>query len=395
MTEGAPYPLTGIKVLDFSRVLAGPFAGRMLSDLGADVVKIEPPDGDITRYWGKNIGGLPGYFHQQNAGKRNICIDLRSSDAASLVKALVKEADIVIENYRPDVMDRLGIGYEDLRVVNPGIIMLSISGFGRVGPEVRRPAYAPVIHAEAGLIYRMSSRNELKHHDLPLSVADTNASLHGLVGVLSALHLKQQTGEGQHIDIAMIDSTMTTDDQMHYDLEVSGFTGPMPNEIWETPIGPVLLSTDFRLLFRLLTEKLGVVDPASKDTPLEEKIRLRRDTVRAFIDTLDTIEKFTEAMKTINVAWGYVRDASTIREQPTVKARGSIIDIDDRDGGTRPITQSPYRFSNAKSGVKGPAAHRGEHNYDVLRDWLEMPEDSIENLANDGVIHYDPDWRHH
>ena len=107
------FPLEGLKVLDFSRVLAGPFAGRMLSDLGADVVKIEPPDGDVTRYWGKDIANIPGYFHQQNAGKRNICINLRSEGADSLVKQLVQQADILIENYRPDVMPRLGVGYED------------------------------------------------------------------------------------------------------------------------------------------------------------------------------------------------------------------------------------------------------------------------------------------
>src|SRR6056300_1269386 len=139
------FPLEGLKVLDFSRVLAGPFAGRMLSDLGADVVKIEPPEGEVTRYWGKVIADLPGYYHQQNAGKRNICLNLREEGAADLVKALVAEADILIENYRPDVMGRLGIGYEDLKAVNPALIMLSISGFGHDSPESRRPAYAPVI----------------------------------------------------------------------------------------------------------------------------------------------------------------------------------------------------------------------------------------------------------
>ena len=106
------YPLANLKVLDFSRVLAGPFAGRMLSDLGADVVKVEPPDGDITRLWGKVLGGVPGYYHQQNAGKRDISIDLRAPGAKALVFDLVRKADILIENYRPDVMPRLGLGYE-------------------------------------------------------------------------------------------------------------------------------------------------------------------------------------------------------------------------------------------------------------------------------------------
>ena len=393
--RGMEYPLAGLKVLDFSRVLAGPFAGRMLSDLGADVVKVEPPEGDVTRYWGKHVAGIPGYFHQQNAGKRNICIDLRAEGAIELVKTMVREADILIENYRPDVMDRLGIGYEALRDVNPALIMLSISGFGRNGPESRRAAYAPVVHAEAGLIHRTTDRNDVKLHDLPLSVADTNASLHGLVGVLAALHLRGKTGEGQHIDIAMIDATIATDDQMHYDLEVSGGTGPLPNEIWETPIGPVLLSTDFRLLFRELTGKLGLTDPSNPDMPLDEKIAVRREAVQQHINTLDTFDKFSAAMKTMNIAWGQVRDPSTLRDQPTVAARGAIVDIDNRDGGTRPITQSPYRFSSAKSGVRGPAAHRGEHHREILNDWLGMDESTIGKLMDDSVIVYDPEWRHH
>jgi crotonobetainyl-CoA:carnitine CoA-transferase CaiB-like acyl-CoA transferase len=139
----AHYPLHGLKVLDFSRVLAGPFAGRMLSDLGADVVKVEPPDGDVTRLWGRRIAGLPGYYHQQNAGKRNISMDLRAPGAVDLVKSLVAEADILIENYRPDVMPRLGLGYETLQAVNPGLIMLSISASAKADRSLIDPPTRP------------------------------------------------------------------------------------------------------------------------------------------------------------------------------------------------------------------------------------------------------------
>ena len=388
------YPLAGLKVLDFSRVLAGPFAGRMLSDLGAEVVKVEPPDGDVTRYWGHEVANITGYFHQQNAGKKNICIDLRAPDAPNLVKQLAANADIVIENYRPDVMDRLGVGYTDLDAVNEKLIMLSISGFGRDGPESTRPAYAPVIHAEAGLIARSTTKDGVKHHDLPLSVADTNASLHGLVGVLAALHMRHRTGKGQHIDIAMIDATVATDDQIHYDLEGSNETGPMPNEIWESGIGPVLLSTDFRLLFRSLTE-LGLEDPSNPKMELKDKISLRRKAVGDFLNTIDTLEDFSAAMKSINVAWGEVRSPENLRDQKTIIRRGSITDIDDRNGGTRPITQSPYRFSNAKSGVRGPAAHRGEHFNEVLKGWLSMNDKDISQLREDNVVIYNREWRHH
>ena len=386
------FPLGGLKVLDFSRVLAGPFAGRMLSDLGADVVKVEPPDGDVTRLWGHVVGGLPGYYHQQNAGKRNICVDLRNVGAKALVLELVAEADILIENYRPDVMPRLGLGYDELSRANPRLIMLSISGFGQGGPESHRPAYAPIVHAEVGLMHRQAERAELPFSDLPLSVADTNASLHGLVGLLSAVIMRQQTGLGQHIDIAMIDATLATDDQVHYALEDSEASGPLRNDTWETGAGPILISADFRYLWHLLTRQMGVDDPTSKDTPLEEKIRIRREIVGEYLANLASWAAVEEAMAAMNLAWGRVRAPMTLRDQPTIAARKAIVEIDDRIGGTRPITQSPYRFSGARSGVRGPAPHRGEHNSAVLVDWLGKSPVQISQLHSDQVLQFDGDF---
>ncbi len=386
------YPLDQLKVLDFSRVLAGPFAARMLSDLGADVVKIEPPEGDVTRLWGRVVGGIPGYYHQQNAGKRNICIDLRAQGAKYLVFELVREADIHIENYRPDVMQRLGLGYATLKEVNPRLIMLSITGFGHNGPESHRPAYAPIVHAEAGLMDRASRRGNIPYRDLPLSVADTNASLHGLVGLLASLIMRQRTGVGQHIDIAMLDATIATDDQMHYDLEDSEDTGPLLNDIWETGAGPILVSADFRYLWKLLTSQLGLKDPTHKEMELAEKISLRREAVAKFMSAFTSWEQIEATMAEMNVAWGRVRRAAELPDQPTISARGAIVEVDDRAGQTRPITQSPYRFSNARSGVRGPAPHRGEHNADVLLDWLDKSVESVDALLASGVLQRDPEY---
>jgi len=381
------YPLAGLKVLDFSRVLAGPFAGRMLSDLGADVVKVEPPDGDITRLWGRRIANIPGYYHQQNAGKRDICIDLRADGATALVGELVACADILIENYRPDVMPRLGLGYAELSAINPRLIMLSISGFGHGGPESHRPAYAPIIHAEAGLMHRQAKRGGLPLNDLPLSVADTNASLHGLVGLLSAVILRERTGRGQHIDIAMIDATIATDDQVHYAIEDAENMGPAPNMIFETGAGTVLLSADLRFTWHQFSKILGVVDPATKETPLPEKIALRQSAVEKVMSDLASWDDVENLMAKVNLAWGKVLDPATLETQPTVHARGAITQVPDREGGTRPITQSPYRFSNADSGVRGPAPHRGEHNAQVLEDWLRKAPAGIAELLDAGVLH--------
>lgn len=380
-------PLDGVRVLDFSRVVAGPFAGRMLADLGADVVKVEPPKGDDTRFHGRSIANIPAFFNYQNAGKRNVCIDLAAPDAVDLIKRLAAATDIVIENYRPGVMQRLGIDYPVLKEVNPKLIMLSISGYGQDGPESSRPSYAPVVHAELGLMHRLAERNETPPGDLPLSVGDTNASLHGLVGILAALHMREQTGVGQHIDMAMLDATFATDDRVHFELE------DMPDTIVKGPIlklafGTVYIAADpeMRLVFKKLIRRGLIEDPTPPGADLETKINARRAAIDAVFARCDTFDAFSDLMDNLDLPWGEVRDPRTLREQPTLAARNMLVDIDDRAGGTRPIANSPYRFSNATAGIRGPAAHRGEHNAAVLADWLDLGLDTIEEMQTTGLL---------
>lgn len=375
------FPLEDLKVLDLSRVLAGPFAGRMLADLGADVIKVEPPDGDLTRLWGAVIGGVPGYYHQQNVGKRNVCIDLTVAEGKELVQALAAKADVVIENFRPGVAARLGVSYADLSAANPRLVMLSISGFGQDGPEAQRAAFAPVIHAEAGLIARQARLSGNPPYDLPVSMSDTNASLHGLVAVLSALWMRERTGRGQHIDMAMIDATVATDDCMHYSLEDSEQTRVLPSEVWETKDGQVLISADFRHIWNHLSEEGGLADPAPAGASIAEKSRLRKARVREYIRGLSGRDELVAILDPRNIAWGDVRTAEAIREQPTVGHRGMIVQVDDRAGGTRPVVQSPYRFSDAEAGIRRPAPWRGEHNAEVLQDWLGVSDTTRWDVA--------------
>jgi len=199
---------------------------------------------------------------------------------------LVRHADALIENYRPDVMPRLGLGYDALREVNPHLVMLSISGFGRDGPESRRPAHRPIVHAQVGLMARSMRRGKVPNRDLPLSVADTNASLHGPVAPLAAVILRQRAGFGQHIDMAMIDATIATDDQLHYELEDSEDTMSLPNDTWETGVGPILVSADFRYLWQRLTTQLGVAEPTTKGMNKATRIARRRGTVARYMRSL-------------------------------------------------------------------------------------------------------------
>jgi CoA:oxalate CoA-transferase len=375
------YPLAGIKVLDLSRVLAGPFAGRMLSDLGADVVKLEPPEGDVTRHWGVKRGDISGYYHQQNAGKRNIAVDLRHPKGLEIVKSLVKQADVLIENFRPDVMQRLGIDYDTLAEINPRLIMLSISGFGANNTDSRRAAYAPIIHAETGLVARQAEVTGAFPTELPLSVADTNAAMHGLIGLLAVLYARQQSGRGDHVEIAMVDATIVTNDGMHSALE--GLKVGVTNEVHETAGGLLMLAGEFRYIWKLLSSVYGVSDGLEdlQKATLEEKIQSRRAASKHFFtETCSSREEVIVALDKMNIAWGDVRPASDVQELASVKARGSIIEVDDRAGGTRSIPDSPYKFRQLEADVRAGAPHLGEHNEEVLRQWLDWSEEEISNV---------------
>lgn len=375
------FPLKGIKVLDMSRVLAGPFAGRMLADLGADVVKLEPPDGDVTRLWGREIGGISSYYNQQNAGKRNIAVDLGKPAGVELVKSLVAEADVLIENFRPDVMGRLGLDYDTLSEVNPRLIMLSISGFGADNPDSRRAAYAPIVHAEIGLVARQAEISGAYPAELALSVADTNAGLHGLVGLLAALYARETGGKGDHLEIAMVDASVVTNDGMGFVLD--DVPQVVSNEVFETSAGPLMIAGDFRFLWKMLTRHFDVDDGlGDRDVELQVKIDARRAALnRFFNETCSNRESVIAALDKMNIAWGDVRPREQITELASVRTRGTITEVDDRAGGSRPIPETPYRFRHASAQVQGGAPHLGEHNHEVFQDWLGWSTDRLDRFS--------------
>ena len=379
-----PHPLTGLRVLDLSRVVSGPFAGRMLSDLGADVVKVEPPEGDVTRVWGEVRHGLSGFYTQQNAGKRNVSIDLKAAGGPELVRRLSARADVVIENFRPGVVDRLGIGWAALSADNPRLVMLSISGFGRSGPDSQRQAYAPVIHAESGLIGRQAAFDGV-HSDPMLSIADTNASLHGLVAVLAALHLRDRTGTGQHIDMAMLDAMIATDDYAHHAADRSPIRR-LGGEVWEAPGGPLLVAGEFRHTWHRLKTVHTVADPTPEGADLETKIRCRRQAAAEWLLSFPDRDAVKRALEQADLAWAEVQSPVDAVETAGAVARGILAEVDDRAGGRRRVVQSPYRFSAADSGVRGPAPYRGEHNDEVLREWLGLDAAEVDSLKSAGVI---------
>jgi len=385
----ADFPLAGLKVLDFTRVIAGPYAARMLSDLGAEVLKVEPPEGDVTRKLGRQGNGVSGYYMQFNVGKKNICVDLKADGAKDLIHKLAAQADIVIENFRPGVMDKFGVGWSDLSKVNPKLIMLSISGYGQTGVNRKKAAYAPVLHAEMGLIARQSEISGSRPTDIQLAVGDSYSSLHGIISILSALRVRDQTGEGQYIDLAMINVLHSVDDYANAVLD-DIWPKPEENRVWSAPEDrQILIVGDMKWMWHLFSTRDGLEDPTPKGSDIPTKVKMRFDAMAEYLIGFESFDALTEKLDELNLAWGEVNEfRRDVYDQPSAKENGVLVDVTDDIGQVRQTVQSPYRFSKSASGVstKSRIAKRGEDNVAALQDWLDMDDAEISALANSKAL---------
>jgi len=364
-------PLDGLRVLDLSRAVSGPLAGRILSDLGADVVRAELPGTDVTQAFGKVTRGRSGLYSQVNAGKRSIVLDLHQPADVARLLDLAAACDVLVENFRPGVLDCFGAGWAAVSAVNPRLVMLSVSGFGQDGDDAGRAAYAPVIHAEAGLIGRQADITGDPPADIAFALADALAALHGTVAILAALRLRDRTGTGQHIDLSMLEAMLATDDYTHYSIDQHP-VWPARGEVWPAPGGPILISADRRYLWHQLKACFGLADP-DPDAPLEAKLRARAQAMAEWTAAhadRDALKRDLEAAK---LAWADVRHAGDVLAAPSVAGRGTIVEVTDGDGGRRSVVRMPYRFSDAASGPARGVPETGEHTGEVLREWAARP----------------------
>ena len=380
-----PFPLDGVRVLDLSRAISGPYVGRLLSDLGAEVVKVEVAGTDITQVFGPSSHGHSGLYVQQNAGKRNVSVDLGTEQGAALVCRLVTRAHVVIENFRPGTVDRLGVGWAALSRVNPALVMLSVSGFGQWGPESGRQAYAPVVHAESGLLGRQAEVDGTPPNDVVMALADSVTSLHGMIAVLSALRLAERTGEGQYLDLSMFEAMLATDDYTHYSLEASYPVWPATGSVFQAPGGPILISADPKYLWHRLSARHGLTDP-DPDAAGADRFAARAKVIDGWVAGFTERSALIEALEQAGVAWAEIRTPATLMDSPTAQAREVVAQVDDRDGGTRPVIRMPYRFSAGSCEPRGGAAFVGEHNAEVLTKWLGLTTAQIAELENSGAL---------
>jgi len=384
-------PLSGIRVLDLSRVLSGPHCGRTLADLGADVIKVEPPEGDLSRFLGPRTGSMSHYHAQQNAGKRNVSLDLAHPEAQSLLLRLAATVDVVLENFRPGVLARFGLSYADVSAVNPGVVYASITGYGQEGPWAQRRAYAVAVHAEAGLLAGLETRGVEVRND-GASHADVYAGLEATIGILAALHQRSVTGQGQHVDIDMASSLLMTNEHVAIDF-VSGSKGPNAH-VYRLADGrlctfpaDVTARGTFELVCRAMGRPDLVTDPRFER--IGDRFRNRDELyeiVQAWILGFAAAEDLEAVLGTVRLPVGVVRSVVELRDTDWAAHRGAFTDVDDGAGGTITVPSPPWRFSAAEASVRGDPAWRGQHNREVLSEVLGLTDAELDRLEADGVL---------
>ncbi|MDT7623952.1 MAG: hypothetical protein QOF99_4853 [Pseudonocardiales bacterium] len=396
-------PLEGLRVIDFSRVLAGPHCGKHLLDLGAEVIKVEPPRGDISRLAFPRQGAVTGYYAQQNAGKRNLSIDLNVPAAREVVLRLCDTADVIVENFRPGALGSFGLDYASVAARNPGVVYVSVSGYGQRGAWSGRMAYAPTVQAEVGF-----TRNTLRQFGVegadrrtdPLSHADIYSGLHATIAVLAALRHRAATGEGQYVDVAMAAVLMSMNERAHYDLSdidlgderpVLGatdcpfFTSPEGHEF----VAPMSLVGSLSFPFYLNAMRR----PDLADDPRFRTPALRRQhlpelhaIVQTWINTFEDMASLDAQLDEAKIATGQLREPAEFAASEWASAWGVTREVSDRAGGAITIPAPPWHFG-AHDGSLAPQvpALQGEHNAELLKE-LGYSDEQIEALVRGAAL---------
>lgn len=402
-------PLSDLLVLDLTRALAGPIAGRLLSDLGADVIKVEPPDGDLTRTTKPRQDSMAVYFVQANVGKRCVSIDLGRPEGRELFLSMVEKADIVLENYRAGVMDRLGLGYEVLAAVNPRIILGSVSGYGHDNVWSHRGAFAAAVQAETGVTADIARRRDAAPRNDPLSQADVYGGLHALAAILAAVHYRERTGEGQAVEVDMAEATLVANDMtainLRDDSDVndgfrSGSNWPPCFQLstgrWVTVTADPAVGGAFGLWTKAMDRRDLREDPRfeTMESRMEHADALY-DLIAEWVATFETAAEVEAAIGISNVLVADVRTAEEIRGTDWAEDRGAFIDVPLKPGGA-PVTvpQAPWRFSKATSGTVPTVGFRGEDNRSVLSEVFGIADQQLDELeANEVISDRLPPWK--
>lgn len=391
-------PLTDLRVIELGQLIAGPFCGQLFADMGADVIKVEPPGkGDPMRVWGRD--GYPMWWTVCARNKRCITLDLRSEEGQAIIKDLVKEADFVLENFRPGTMEKWGLGYDVLSEINPGLIMIRVSGYGQTGPYSKRPGYASVGEAMGGVRYLMGEPDR-KPSRAGISLGDSLAATYATVGALGALHHREKTGEGQVIDATIFESCLQITEGLIGEYVTEGQTrertgsylpGIAPSNIYDTSDGMVIVAANQDTIFKRLSEAMG--RPELSDDPRyathvargENQIEL--DAIINDWTQTKTASDVEALMIQHAVPVGKIYRAKEMLEDPHYADREAIIELPYERYGSVKMQGVFPKMSKTQGEVRWAGPEKlGAHTEEVLTELLDLSPSQVTKLRESGIV---------
>jgi len=374
-------PLDGLKVIDLTRVLAGPFCGMLLGDMGADVIKVEEPEaGDDARGWAPYVGDWSAYFLGVNRSKRSLALDLKSAEGAEALRRLLAGADVFIENFKPGSLDRLGFGYDAVHARNPRLIYCSISGYGRTGPRRHLSGYDPVVQAESGFMDITGSADGPPMRT-GIAMTDYLAGLYAFSGILLALRDRERTGKGQQVDIALFDSVLSTLSMPIGILQATGRTPKRlgndhaaiaPYEVLHARDGMVMIAAANPRLWKQLCHAVGLshlVDDLRFRTNTDRvrnRAELKAEIEGAFARY--TVDELVVLMEKASVPCGRVRTVAEALDDPQVTARQMLLPLDEPTLGNFKVLGNPIKLSEHPQRALRRPPRLGEHTAEILEE---------------------------
>jgi crotonobetainyl-CoA:carnitine CoA-transferase CaiB-like acyl-CoA transferase len=392
-------PLAGVRVIDFTRVLAGPAASLALADMGAEVFKIEPPaTGDETRSFPPMRDGESHYYLAVNRGKKSIVVDLKSAEGLALVKDLAARCDVLVENYRPGVMERLGLGWEELHAINPRLIYCSISGYGQTGPLKDRPSFDIVLQAMSGALSMNGEPGGLPTK-LGLPIGDLVGGINGPIGILSALYERERTGLGRHIDVSLMDGMMG---MLGYIAQLAFFNGADPQRVGSqhpnlVPYG-IFPAREGSIVIACLTPGFwgrvcrSIGRGELCDDPRYDTLEKRRDAreevnaVVAAFTSQHSVEELVAIFTEHEVPHAPILGVTEALAQPQAVARGMVVETQHATLGAIPIVGRPIRFTDAEQPVPEAPPVLGQHTDSILAEVLDLSPERIAALRASGIV---------
>lgn len=394
-------PLTDLRVLELGQLLAGPFCGQIMADFGAEVIKCEQPGiGDPMRQWGREKPhGKSLWWPVIARNKKSITINLRTPEGQEIIHELIKDTDILIENFRPGTMERWNLGYEELSKINPRLVMVRVTGFGQTGPYSSRAGYGAIGEAMGGLRYVVGDPSTQPSR-MGISIGDELAAVHACMGALMAIHARERTGRGQVVDSAIYESVLNMMESLVSEYDIAGYvrerTGAIlpnvsPSNIFDTSDGKLLLiAANQDTVFKRLAEAMGQPELAVDDRYATHSAR------GAYQNELDTI--INEWTKTIplndleakmndhGVPCGMIYTAKDMIEDPHFQAREAIVEVDHPDFGSIKMQNVVPKLSDTPGAIRHVGPELGEHNDVVYGDILKIDAGRQKSLRDAGII---------